>query len=165
MNSSNPTRSAIVDASRRQRWPWLSLGLCFMVLASFGQATNSTAVPLTAPALPDAGLSLFRVMGALALVLALFFGGVWLFRNWQRLSIQRGRAPKLNLVETRSLGARSALYVVGYERERFLVAASPSGINLLSHLPAASEEEAAAKTGTAPTMSFGQALTEVLKRK
>lgn len=141
-----------------------------LLLASAGwcpaQLTNSASSPLLAPALPDAGLSIFRVMGALALVLGLFLGGVWLYRNWQRLALQRGRAPQLNIIETRTLGGRNAIFVVGYEQERFLIAASPAGVNLLSHLPAAAttalppEESSAAN---AP--SFAQALRRVLNGK
>jgi flagellar biogenesis protein FliO len=130
-------------------------------------ATNSpTAAPLTLPPFPDAGPSIIRVMGALALVLGIFLGGAWLFRNWQRLTIQRGRAPKLNVLETRSLGGKTALYVIGYEQERFLLSSSPTGVNLLSHLQTAVETDAPtdAKPAEAPP-SFAQALTKVLKGK
>jgi flagellar biogenesis protein FliO len=142
------------------------LTACLFDTCSVFAQTNSTNLPLTAPTLPDAGLSLFRVVGALALVIGLFLGGVWFFRNWQRIAIQRGRAPKLNVLETRSLGGRHALFVVGYEQERFLIASSPSGVNLVSHLPTAvgSAESEATKTGT-PSPSFAQALTQVLKGK
>ena len=133
--------------------------------SAFAESTNSAAAPLTAPALPDAGLSLLRVFGALALVLGLFLGGVWLFKNWQRLSVQRGRAPKLNILETRSLGGRHSVFVIGYEQERFLVATSPAGVNLLSHLPNAADEETSAPEKTSPPPSFAQALTQVLKGK
>jgi flagellar biogenesis protein FliO len=129
-------------------------------------ATNSSAPPLTLPQLPDAGPSVLRVMGALALVLGLFLGGVWLYRNWQRLTIQRGRAPKLNVIETRPLGGKHALYVIGYEHERFLLASSPAGVNLLSHLPSAAEKDETGETKTVtPAPSFAQALTQVLKGK
>lgn len=138
----------------------------FAAISSPAQNTNSPALPLTLAPLPDAGPSVLRVMGALALVLGLFLGCVWLFRNWQRLAIQRGRAPKLNLVETRSLGSKHALYVVGYEQQRFLLASSPAGVNLLSHLPNAEEEGTPAETKTSNVAaSFAQALNQVLKGK
>jgi flagellar biogenesis protein FliO len=135
----------------------------FCFLDSALAQTNSAAVPLTAPSFPDAGISLIRVIGALVLVIGLFLGAVWLFKNWQRVGGQRGRAPKLNVLETRSLGGRHAIYIVGYERERFLISSSPGGVNLLSHLPADTDAEpdAAAKTSAPP--SFAQALTQVLK--
>ena len=136
----------------------------FCILNSaFGQTTNSAAAPLLSPSLPDAGGSVLRVLGALALVIGIFLGGVWLFKNGRRFTGQRGRAPKMSVLETRSLGGRHALHVVGYEQERFLIASSPGGVNLVSHLPAAAENEVAEKGSAAP--SFAQALAQVLKGK
>src|ERR1700678_1197538 len=138
-------------------------GVFFFALNT-GAQTNYINTPLVAPSLPDSGVSFLRVMGALALVIGIFLGGVWLFKNWQRLAIQRGRAPKLSVLETRSLGGRHAIYVIGYEQERFLISSSPGGVNLLSHLPAATTEaETPASAGTPPT--FTQALSQVLKSK
>ncbi|MFO1476589.1 MAG: flagellar biosynthetic protein FliO [Verrucomicrobiota bacterium] len=132
--------------------------------------TNAVANPasplrdLSASPFPSPWSSLFRVLGALAIVLAVFLGGVWLFRNWQRVVQRRGAAPRLNIVESRSLGGRHALYVVAFEQERFLISSSPTGINLLSHLqPAEAESPAAADTPVSG--SFAQALTQVLKGK
>ena len=134
----------------------------FFFALTAGAQTNFTSAPLTPPALPDAGVSLLRVMGALALVIGLFLGGVWVFKNWQRLAIQRGRAPKLSVLECRSLGGRHAIYVIGYEQQRFLISSSPSGVNLLSHLPA-SGETTQAESPANPT--FMQALGQALKGK
>jgi flagellar biogenesis protein FliO len=137
----------------------------FLFLHSAIAETNSVA-PLTTSSLPDVGISSFvRVIGALALVIGLFLGGVWLFKNWQRLAVQRGHAPKLNILETRSLGGRQAIFVVGYNQERFLIASSPTGVNLLSHLPTATEAEPDATAKNSPAPSFAQALTQVLKGK
>ena len=129
---------------------------------AFAETTNA---PVTAPPFPEAGVSLLRVTGALALVLGLFLGGAWFFKNWQRLALQRGQSPKLNILETRSLGARQAVFVVAYERQRFLVATSPAGVNLLSHLPDTEANEPEAAEKPAAPMPFGQALANVLKRK
>jgi flagellar biogenesis protein FliO len=137
----------------------------FFALTANAQTTNSVAAPLVAPSLPDASVSFIRVIGALALVIGLFLGGVWLFRNWQRLAVQRGHAPKLNILETRSLGGRHAIYVVGYNQERFLISSSPGGVNFLSHLPGTTEAEPDAIAKNSPTPSFAQALTQVLKGK
>jgi len=138
----------------------------FCVLpTALAETTNSAAVvPLTTPNLPEVGPSVLRVLGALAVVLGIFLGGVWLFRNWQRLALGRGRVPRLNVLETRPLGGRQALYVVGYESERFLIASSPAGVSLLSHLPAAAENDASPSAAPASS-SFAQALTQVLKGK
>jgi len=143
----------------------LALVSAFCLLPSaFAQSTNSAVVPLTAPSLPDAGLSVIRVFGALALVIGLFLGGVWLFKNWKRLAVPRGCAPKLNILETRSLGGRHSVSVIGYEQERFLIATSPAGVSLLSHLPTAAEAETSTSENTTPP-SFAQALAQMLKGK
>jgi len=95
----------------------------------------STNLPPVSPALPDASFSVIRVFGALVLVLGLFLAGVWLFRNWQRLTLQRGRPSQLQILEMKALGGKHALYVVGYQQQRLLLASSPSGVALVSHLP------------------------------
>jgi len=122
-----------------------------------------TNAPAISNALPDMGASLLRVVGALGVVLAIFLAGVWLFKNWQRLALRRGAAPKLNVLEVRSLGQRQALYVVGYEQQRLLIASSSAGVTLLSHLPAG--EQAPAAAAAAPKMTFVEAFQQVLARK
>ena len=134
--------------------------------SSVAQATNPGALSgaaLTAPALPDASISLVRVIGALLLVIGIFLGGAWLVRNWQRV-VNKGRpAARLKILESRSLGGRHWVHVVGYDRERMLVATSPSGVNLLSHLPAGTDETTV--DGPPAPPSFSQALNQVLKGK
>lgn len=149
-------------ARRRLVAPAALSGLLFASLKCAAQTTNQVSLPTS---LPDVGLSLLRVLGALAVVLAIFLGAVWLFKNWQRLVVHRGRAPRLNVLEVRSLGARHALYVVGYEQERFLIASSPAGVNLLSHLQSVDPDAGTpAETGVAQP-SFAQALVQTLKGK
>jgi flagellar biogenesis protein FliO len=149
------------------RWQWLTIALAvFIATAAYAQTTNSLApTKLELPPLPDATPSIMRVIGALALVLGIFFGGAWLYRNWQRLTIQRGRSPKLNVIETRPLGGKHALYVIGYEQERFLLSASPTGVSLLTHLPVAEKDSPETTDTTQAPPSFAQALTKVLKGK
>jgi flagellar biogenesis protein FliO len=143
------------------------LSFSFVILhSSFAQTTNYVTAPLTTSSLPDMGIpSFIRVFGALALVIGLFLGGIWLFKNWQRIAVRRGHVNKLNILETHSLGGRQAIFVVGYNQERFLIASSPSGVNLLSHLPTATEAESEATVKYPPAPSFAQALTQVLKGK
>jgi flagellar biogenesis protein FliO len=162
-SSSSKTSSARTGTTTRTIFYVSSF---FILNSAFAETTNSIAVSSLDPALsaPDVGTSLLRVMGALALVLGVFLAGVWLFRNWQRLAVRRGRAPKLNVLEIRSLGGRQSIYVVGYEQERFLLASSPAGVNFLTHLPSADNEEAGA-TEAKPQMPFSQALAQVLKGK
>ena len=121
-----------------------------------------SAASTTTAGLPDTGASVIRVFGALILVISLFLGGVWLFRNWQRFAVQKGGGAKLNLIEVKSLGQRQALYVVGYQQQRMLLASTPAGVTLVSHLPAADETVAAE---AAPNLSFAEAFQHVLSRK
>jgi flagellar biogenesis protein FliO len=126
-----------------------TVGLFFLsMLPALAETTN---IPPVSSQLPDAGLSALRVLGALVLVLGVFFGGVWLFRNWQRLGLRRGLTARLNVLEARPLGQRQALYVVAYERQRFLVASSATGVSLLSHLPDADETTPLGPTAPPPT--------------
>jgi flagellar biogenesis protein FliO len=118
----------------------------FIAIAAEAQATAPTPLPTPVSVLPDAAPSLLRVFGALAVVIAIFLGGVWVFRNWQRLAIRRGAAPRLNVLEVKSLGQRQALFVVGYEKQRMLVATSSANV-------------------PAPRLSFAEAFQHVLSAK
>jgi flagellar biogenesis protein FliO len=129
--------------------------------AAFAQATNALTLHSD---LPEVGLSAIRALGALALVLAIFFGGVWLFRNGQRLAWRKTGSPRLAILESRPLGNRFALYVVGYEQQRMLIGSSPAGLSLLSQLPAAAETAAPA-VETPDSASFRECLQQVLRRK
>lgn len=133
---------------------WL-LGGTTVALAAAVEATN---LPPAVPSLPEVSFSVLRIFGALLIVLALLLGGAWLVRNWQRVGGHRGRPAKLQVLEVRSLGARQALLVVGYEQQRLLVASSPAGITLLERLPAASATEAELPP---PPVSFAEALRKV----
>lgn len=129
-----------------------------------GSNTNQTSKLQFNDPLPSPLASLGRVMLMLAVVLAIFIGGVWLFRNWQRFTTHRGQAPKLNVLETRSLGGRHAIYVIGYENERLLISSSPGGINLLTHLQPSDEPVTNQNPGT-PAPTFAATLAQMLKGK
>jgi len=122
---------------------------------------NLLILAQSAPPLPDTGAAVLRVLGALLLVLALFLAGVWLFKCSARFVGQPPRAGKLRLLEAKALGHRVALHVVGYDRQRFLVASSPTGVTLISALPDAAADETAAG---APA-GFAAALQNVLARR
>jgi len=124
---------------------------------AFGNTTNTVSLPTP---LPDVGFSALRVFGSLVLVLSLFLGGVWIFRNWQRVAVYKGRQPQLSILEVKSLGNRHALYLVAYQQQRLLIASSPAGINLLTQLP-----EADAATPIAPLPDFAQSLHQALASK
>lgn len=141
--------------------------MLFIALAASGPAyADGTAAPAIYPGgTVDAGASVFRVLGALILVLGLFFGAIWLLKNWQRFAQKNGSKARLNLIEVKSLGQRQTLYVIGYESQRLLLAATPAGVTLVSHLPDAEAELAATATQPAPKLSFAEAFQQVLGRK
>lgn len=123
----------------------------------------STNLPPISPTLPDASFSVIRVFGALVLVLGLFLGGVWVFKNWQRVALHRGRASQLQVVEMKSLGGKHALYVVGYQQQRLLLACSPGGVSLVSHLPA--DDSAPVTAQAVGGENFMQALQNAVQAK
>lgn len=47
----------------------------------------------------------------------------------------RGKRKTLSVSATAALGDRRFISVIQFERQRFLVASSPSSVTLLSHLP------------------------------
>ncbi len=158
-------------AGRTLPWP-RAVAVCLFFLVATSAPAADVAAPFlgtNSPALPplpsstSVVFSLFRVLGALALVLAVFFAGVWLFRNWQRTLIHRGQSPKLNILETKALGQRHALVVVGYEQQRFLVASSPAGVTMLATLPEGSPVVAEIKSTGTPT--FTESLRLALQGK
>lgn len=132
------------------------LMLCACGQVCHGQLTNT--LPLTASPLPDTGTSILRVFGSLAVVVGLFLGGVWCFKNWQRLVAGKGRNPRLQILEVKPLGGRHALYLVAYEHQRLLIASSPGGVNLITHLP--ESDEVPVETVPAPA-GFAQVLQRV----
>ena len=144
------------------RLPLVALWLVLLLgLGAAGEAAPlaATNAPPVAPGVPEVTFSLLRICGALLLVLALFLGGVWLFRNWQRVAGHRGRPAKLQVLEMRSLGSRQAVFVLGYEQQRLLIASCPTGITLLDRLPPADLSQT--ETVAAPA-SFAELLHKLL---
>lgn len=154
-----------------------SLALAAVVLAACAASAAETnaliygAAPTPPAVAPDmnVGESLARVFGALVVVMALFFGAVWFYRNWQGVLARKHGGMRLNVMEVRSLGNKQTLVVVGYGSQRMLVGASPAGINMLTHLPADETAPAAESTGqeTSPSKPprFMEALQQVLNNR
>lgn len=139
----------------------LSLRLSLLTLA-LSPAFSADAGSL--PPLPSTsfGAALFRMLGSLAIVVAIFFAAAWVFRNMHRFRAQNGPQRKLQVIEARSLGARQALYVVGFEQQRLLIGSTAQGLTLLTHLPDSSAQPDAGRIVPVP---FGEALMQALGRK
>lgn len=115
---------------------------------------------LNAP--PGPGGSFLRMLGALIFVIALFLFGVWFFQNHTRFLSKSGKTARLQILEGRALGNRQAVYVVGYDRQRWLVGATPTTISLIGTLPEASEDSAPV---TPAPPHFMSVLQQVFNRK
>lgn len=160
---------------RRAAWvrPFLmaAVALTLVGMTSLSGDVTLSPMPLQTNAVPTVGLPpspslalpLVRMAGALALVLALVFGAQWFFRNGRRLGLNRAGTPRLNVLEVKSLGHRHALYVIGYEQQRMLLATSPAGVSLVSQLPEANPTPAA--ESQVPVVSFADALMQAIGRK
>jgi flagellar biogenesis protein FliO len=133
----------------------ISIGLLALASTSFGADT------IAAPAAPSVVFSVLRMIGGLCLVFSLLFGGLWVYRNSARFAAGRRSSAKLKVIESRALGHRHFIFVVGYEQQRILLSTSPTGVTMLTHLPEATAEEMA-DTSPAPLPNFSSALMQAL---
>ncbi len=147
----------------------IAAGLAISASSALADSTNQVASGLSIPSAGlNAGASVLRMTGSFSIVMALLFGGVWLWKrsqNWQR----GGRTSLLQVVETRSLGSRQSLAVVGYDRQRFLISCSPAGVTMLTTLPDDTSVPAVSagpvSAATPPLPSFAQALATAWERR
>lgn len=133
------------------------------LLAAIGPAALAAEAPaLTAP--PSIGFSVLRMIGALCLVFSLLFGGLWAYKNSARFAPGR-RDAKLKVLESRALGHRHSIFVVGYNEQRILLATSPTGVTMLTHLPEGSAEpEVIAESSPSPALpNFATAFSQALQ--
>lgn len=132
------------------------IGLLALASTSFG------AEAVMAPPPPSVGFSVLRMIGALCLVFSLLFAGVWVYRNSPKFAGARNRASKLRVLESRSLGHRHSIFVVGYDNQRLLLSTSPTGVTMLSHLPEATAQETEAEATPDPAPNFSTAFLQAL---
>src|SRR5688572_20155920 len=90
-------------------------------------------------AAPDLMPSLWRMLGALAVVLALLGGLAWLLR---RGSLIKRRNTGIGIESAISLGERRSLVVVAVEGRRLLVGLAPNHVSLVTELGRAPFEQA-----------------------
>ncbi|MDA1276089.1 MAG: flagellar biosynthetic protein FliO [Verrucomicrobia bacterium] len=126
--------------------------------AAVSQTNNTIAFD---PPSNDLFVDFLRLLGAFAVVVGVFLVGAWCFRKSRLFSLYQPGAAQLKILETRSLGYRNSLFVVGYQNRRFLLAASSTGINLVSPLPDAIANESAERSYE----TFAERLDVVKERK
>lgn len=83
---------------------------------------------------PEAAPSGLRAFGSLVLVLGLAGLSLWALKKYGRGRIPGGGGSKLKVEETLALGDRRFVSILEAEGERFLIALTPQGIQLLSKL-------------------------------
>jgi flagellar biogenesis protein FliO len=114
-------------------------GFAFLVLAAViwsvqGAGLETNSPPFLQPS-ADPLSTLIQVIGALVLVVSIFLVGAWFFKRSRLFSFYQGGPVQLKILESRSLGYRNSILVVGYCQHRFLVAVTSTGVSLLSPLP------------------------------
>ena len=139
----------------------LILGLTLV----FTVAAESAPSAAAAPVVPSMGAAVFRMVGSLAIVIAILFAGAWLYRNMHRFKAGQTNQRKLQVLEGKSVGPRQARYVVAYEQQRLLIGSTAQGLTLLTHLPEGEAQAATSSTERIVPVSFGEALMHALGRK
>lgn len=120
----------------------------FPVVWSLGAEVGATNHPSAFESPSDDLLVVFlKLLGSFTVVIGVFLAGAWFFRKSRLFSLYQSKTAHLKILETRSLGYRNSLFVVGYENRRFLLAASSTGINLVSPLPDSMAEDADVRSG------------------
>lgn len=90
--------------------------------------------PTQGAAAPASGPSGWRALGSLVLVSGLAAGGLWAFRKWGAHKLPGSGGARLKLEETLALGDRRFVSILKVDEERFLIALSPQGVNLMTRL-------------------------------
>jgi flagellar biogenesis protein FliO len=90
---------------------------------------------------PESGPSGLRTFGSLVLVLGLAGVSLWALKKYGRGRVPGGGGGKLRVEETLALGDRRFVSILDAEGERFLLAMTPQGIQLISRLDPAGRGE------------------------
>ena len=118
---------------------WLATLVVIAALVSAGIADDAPSAPPPQP-IPQLGGNPWQIAAYLGGMLVLFVGGVWLLRNGLP-AMQRNKGErKLNITETRGLGARQFLVVAEYENRKMLLGVCPGRIDYLCTLSGAEPE-------------------------
>lgn len=142
--------------------------LCLVTCCRFDSVSAAELTTNLPPALstpPSTGMLevLLRMIGALLVVFGLFLGGIWLFKRTRLFTLYQGGPSELRVLESRSIGHRNSLVVVGYHEQRFLLSVSATGAHLVTNLPDAAPESEKPVTATVRP-SFAEQLTALVRK-
>jgi flagellar biogenesis protein FliO len=118
----------------------MKTGLSALLVFSLTVAARAAAFDTNTPSQFSPGSGDFleksvQMLGAFIFVVSVFILGAWLFKRSRFFTLYKGGSTQLQVLESRSLGYRNSLWVVGYNQQRFLLATSATGVSLLGALP------------------------------
>jgi len=114
---------------------WFATIGALVTAGAFARADDAPAASA-----PQFGGSMWQIAAYLTGLVVLIVGGMWLMRSGLP-SMQRSKGErKLNISETRGLGARQFLVVAEYENRKMLIGVCPGRIDYLCTLSGAEPE-------------------------
>ena len=121
-------------------WPLSAVSVVApaLIIVEPGAAASPIGVQLATTLAEGNGIGLellVQLIGMLLLVLGLFAACAWSVKRWKLLPQMRGGQNRLQILESKSLGQRNSIMVVGYGDQRFLIGTNSAGIQLLGQLP------------------------------
>jgi flagellar protein FliO/FliZ len=114
---------------------------------------------LVGAAAPDLLPNVWRMLGALAVVLLLLAGAAWLLR---RGVLGRRKTGGLGVESVLALGERRSLAIVTVEGRRLLVGLAPNNVSLVTELSLSSPKPHGSEGGA--SQSFDAAIASALDR-
>ncbi len=100
------------------------------------------------------GADLMRLIGSMALVIALMGGLLWLLRRMQTRISGQSRGRRLQLIESLSLNTRHKLALVQVDGQQVLIGMSPAQLTALAHW--SQEGGASLATGNSPRFDLNE---------
>lgn len=102
--------------------------LCLLPCSAL--VAQTMEMPKPDPTLPsgnDLMVSWLRMMGAFIIVLAIFFGGVTLFKKYGNILQHTSKQGLLQVLEVKRLDQKNALHLIECQGEHFLVTSGQGG--------------------------------------
>jgi len=120
----------------------LRLGSSVLIFGLIWRVQCALAAEDSGRGVPDLGLSSFKALGALLLVLALIFLIAWLARRYLHLLPQNlARGNQIQVLSARPLGPKRSVHLLQVEGHRLLVGSSDSGVSLLKDFEGSTRDQ------------------------
>ena len=109
---------------------WLPLLLIFCESVAAADAVKEKIAGTSSPLGAE---SLFQTVGGLLFILALIFGGAWLFKRYG--SLPAGGKGLVKVLGGASVGTRERVVLIEVENTRLLLGVAPGQVRTLHRLP------------------------------